>query len=132
MKYLKQFVIGSSYLVFVSFFYEVSNNVPFMEYILNRKLKINFKYSNYTFVAPLWFGLWNVISLIIAYKFNLTMKQRFLFISIISFLTLMFLQQLILKPYNLTKIEWFKYYCYMFIKYLLIWNFVIYNIEKYI
>ena len=53
MKYLKQFVIGSSYLVFFPFFYSVKNNQP----------KKTYNYYDYTLVSPLWFGIWNIISL---------------------------------------------------------------------
>ena len=56
MKYLKQFVIGSSYLVFAPFFYAVENNQP----------KKTYDYYNYTLIAPIWFGVWNVLSLILS------------------------------------------------------------------
>ena len=67
MKYLKQFVIGSSYLIFAPLFYLVENS----------KEK-KYSYHGYTMTAPLWFGVWNIISLIIANYFGLSIKKRFL------------------------------------------------------
>ena len=120
MNYLKQFIIGSSYIVFFPFFYSVKNNQP----------KKNYKYQDYTLVAPLWFGLWNVISFQLAKYLNLTLKQRFILISIISSLSIMMIATY-LNSYNFTKKEWKKYYIYIFIKYMFVWNIIIYNIEKY-
>ena len=56
MKYLKDFVLGSSYLVFLPYFYSVHNS----------QSTKNYSYYEYTLVAPVWFGIWNIISLIIA------------------------------------------------------------------
>ena len=59
------------------------------------------------------------------------MKIRFLVISILSSLSIMIISTYY-KSYNFTKKEWYQYYLYIFIKYILIWNIVIYNIEKYL
>ena len=121
MKYLKQFIVGSSYLVFLPFYYAVQNNQP----------KKRYSYYKYTLLAPVWFGLWNVISFMIANYFHLTMQMRFLVITILSSLSIMAIATY-LKSYNFTKDEWRKYYLYIFIKYMLVWNIVIYTIEKYL
>ena len=118
MKYLKQFVIGSSFLVFAPFYYGVQNNQP----------KKNYDFYNYSLIAPVWFGLWNIISLIIADYFNFTKRKRFMVISLMSFFTIItFLT--IFNTYNFTKTERIKYYIYLFIKYMIIWNLIIYYIE---
>jgi len=119
MKYLKQFIIGSSYLVVAPFFYSVEKQQP------NK----NYSYFNYTMVAPLWFGVWNVISLIIAQKCNLTIEQRFFLISIISSVCIMIFATFT-ESYNFNSDEWMEYYIYIFIKYMIVWNLIIYNIEK--
>ena len=62
MKYLKEFIIGSSIMVVLPFYYIVYNS----------KSKKTYSYYLYTLAAPLWFGIWNIISLIIAEKFNLS------------------------------------------------------------
>ena len=121
MKYLKQFVVGSSFLVFLPFYYAVKNNQP----------KKTYSYYKYTLLAPVWFGIWNVISLILAEYFNLTMKMRFLLVSILSAISIMIIATY-LKSYKFTTAEWREYYLYIFIKYMLVWNLVIYNIEKYL
>jgi len=119
MKYLKQFIIGSSYLVFLPYFYAVQKS----------RTNKNYTYFHYTLVAPVWLGLWNVISLIISERFNLSMQMRFVVVSIISSLSIMFIATYF-NTYNFTKDEWKKYYFHIFIKYLMIWNLVVYNIEK--
>lgn len=118
MNYLKQFVIGSSFLVFAPLYYSVKH-----------QSKKTYSYYNYSLVAPVWFGLWNILSLIIAEHYKLTMKQRFLVISILSSFGIIFIATYF-KSYSFTKEEWYQYYSYIFIKYILIWNIVIYNIEK--
>ena len=66
MTYLREFIVGSSYFVFLPFFYIVKNS----------KIKRNYSYYQYTLVAPVWFGIWNIISLIIAEYFGLS-KMNF-------------------------------------------------------
>lgn len=120
MKYFKQFIVGSSSIITVPFFYY---------FVLNHQPKKNYLYSNYTLISPFWFAIWNVISLLLAEYFDLTMKQRFLLISVISSLSIMIIARY-LKSYNFSQDEWNKYYLYIFIKYLFIWNILIYFIEK--
>lgn len=119
MKYIKQFIIGSSYPVFFSFYYSVKNSQP----------KKTYKYYDYTMVAPLWFGLWNIISLIIAEKFNLSNRLRFILISLLSSVSIMIIATK-LKSYKFNSQEWKKYYLYILVKYLVVWNIVIFNLEN--
>ena len=121
MKYLKQFVVASSYFVFLPYFYSVQNEHP----------KKTYNYYNYTLVAPLWFGIWNIISLIISEYFGLSERLRFFVISIISSLSIMCIAYN-LKSYTFTNAEWMKYFFYIFIKYQIVWNIVIFYLEKYI
>ena len=122
MKYLKEFVIGSSIAVVLPFYYMAYNHQP----------KKQYSYYHYTLLAPLWFGLWNIISLVIANRFGLSRRSRYLVVSILSFMTIIILQQTLLNPYDFTKEEWINYYMYLFIKYMLVWNIVIYYLDKYI
>ena len=121
MNYLRSFVIGSSYLVFISFFYAVKN-------IQHKK---TYSYYHYTLLAPVWFGLWNMFSLYLARKFKLSLRMRFLIISVISSLYIMAIAMYI-QSYNFTRSEWYKYCVYVFVKYLIVWNLIIYNLEKYL
>ena len=119
MKYLKQFIVGSSYLVTLPYFYAVN-------YSRSEK---NYKYSDYTFVAPLWFGIWNVLFFILSKKFKFSMRRRFLYASITSSISIMIIGTLF-KTYNFNRKQWIKYYLGIFIKYLVVWNLIMYNIEK--
>lgn len=118
MKYLKQFIVGSSIPVIILFYIVVKN--------IKKK---NYKYYEYTLIAPIWFGLWNVVSLIIANKLNLKIRDRFLLISLISYFVIINFSKYF-KYYSFTEKQWRKYYLYLLLGYLFIWNFVIYNIEN--
>ena len=120
MKYFKQFIIGSSYLVTLPFFYAAG------------KLKDKkYSYYDYTLIAPLWLGFWNVISFITAKKFGLTLRQRCLLFSLITYLLSVMIVKYI-DAYKYTQKEWNNYYIRLFIKHFIMWNIVIYNLEKYI
>ena len=117
-KYLKSFVIGSSFPVFFTFF------IGF-----HKLKKKEYSYFNYSLIAPLWFGLWNIISLSIAEYFKLSTRTRFLLISLITY-SIIITYNTYNKVYNFTDKEWYIYYLGMLITYFLVWNIIIYNIEK--
>tara|TARA_B100001964_G_C14028423_1_gene507126 strand:- start:262 stop:624 length:363 start_codon:yes stop_codon:yes gene_type:complete len=120
MKYLKQFFIGSSYLVTLPFFYAAGK--------IEDKA---YSYHEYTLIAPIWLGLWNVISLIIAKYFGLTLRERCLMFTLITYsLSLIIVKYM--NGYKYTQKEWNKYYIRLFIKHFIMWNIVIYNLEKYL
>ena len=121
MKYLKEFLIGASYFVFLPFFFGVYNT----------QTKKTYNYYDYTLIAPVWFGFWNVMSLIIAKKYKLSKRYRYLTISVISSIAVMLIATHF-KSYEFDKKEWEEYYVYIFIKYLLVWNVVIFYLDKYI
>ena len=116
---LRQFMIGASFLVVAPFYYSVYHS----------QTKKTYNYYDYSMVAPIWFGLWNILSYFIAEKFGLTLRQRFMVVAVMSSLTIMFIATY-MKSYNFTQEEWYKYYVYIFIKYMFVWNVVIYFIEK--
>ena len=60
-QYLRAFVIGSSCLVFLPYFYVVSHFT---------KEKFNFDYMTYTFLAPPSLGLMNMISLFMEFSYS--------------------------------------------------------------
>lgn len=121
MKYLKQFVIGTSVLVVWQFLYAVHN--------LGKKK--TYSYYHYSIIAPLWFGLWNVISLLLAEKFNLSSRARFLLITPITFLISILIVKTI-GAYNYSQSEWVQYYIRLFIRHFITWNIIIFYLEKYI
>ena len=118
MKYLKEFIIGSSIIVVLPFYYST--------YHSSQK---TYSYYSYTLLAPLWFGLFNVISLIIAEQFNLSKRLRFFTISIISLLSIYFIAHFY---YDKTRKQWLFYYFQQFIAYMITWNIIIFYLDKYI
>ena len=120
MKYLREFVIGSSWLVVVQSLYNAAYNRP----------QKNWSYEKYSMIAPVWFGLWNVMSLIIATQFNLSLRMRFIVVSMLSYCTIIIIAK-VFNTYNFTNKEWNEYYIYMLIKYIITWNIIVYYIEKF-
>lgn len=119
MKYFKQFIAGANIIVVAPYYIGVNN-------LGENK---NYDYYRYTLVAPLWFGLWNIVSLLLSKKFNLTTFQRFTLISIISSVSVMFVST-IFKTYTLDRISWIKYYIKIFIKYMFVWHLLVRNVER--
>ena len=121
MKYIKDFIIGSSILVVAPFLYIVHNS----------KSAKSYSYYQYSFAAPLWFGVWNVLSLIIAEKLGLSKRLRFLLISLLSYLSVLLIVTY-LNTYKFTSEEWRKYYLDQLVRYFITWNIVIFYLDKYI
>ena len=118
MKYLREFVIGSSFPVIALYYYNTYYN----------KYR-TYDYFRYTLIAPIWFGLWNIISLLIATKYKLSKQMRFFIASILSLLSVFIIAQYF---YTLTEEEWKQYYLIQLLGYMFVWNIIIYNIDKYI
>jgi len=114
MEYIKEFLIGSSYIVSLPFFY----------FVYNAPNK-NYDFLSYVMGSPIWFGIGNVISLILAEKLGLSMRMRFLMISIISSFSMMFLAKHF-KAYKFTNLQWKEYYRFILGTHLIICNIVIY------
>ena len=151
MKYLREFVIGSSYFVVVLFYHAVyisiqkkkesdpsyfdtlpEKEVPFLWNKIWPGSYEYFTFFRYTITAPIYFGFWNVLSLIIAELFGLSLRMRFITIGILSSLYMMRFQ----RVYNIydfkTESEFRQYNFRIFIRYMLTWNIIVYNLEKYI
>src|SRR4029078_1265178 len=117
-KILTSFIIGTSIIVLFLFYIGV---------IYNKNKTYSFEL--YVFLAPLYFGLMNAISKYIANKYNINERKRLLITSIISAILISTLATL--KPaYNYNQKEWIRYYIYIFIKHLFIYNIIIYYLEK--
>ena len=120
--YLRAFVIGSSSIVVLPFYYIVSNF---------NKQKFNYNYISYTFLAPICLGLMNVLSLFISETYNLSQRMRFLVISILA-PTFVMLSIILFKVYNYTMNEWVHHIIKLYLVYFLMWNIVVYNLDKYV
>jgi hypothetical protein len=122
MEYLRAFVIGSSLPVFLPHFIAVAGL---------DETKINYTYKQYTFIAPLYYGLMNMLSLWIALLFHLSSRQRYVIIGTLSPLIVISFSYLF-KTYKYKGNEWIHYGLGLFIKHFLIWNIIIYYLNKWI
>jgi hypothetical protein len=120
--YLRAFVIGSSFFVFFLFFYSIIQ-IP--------TKKRNYHFYQYTFIAPFFLGLMNMVSLYISDVFNIT-RQFSLFVTSISVPFALILFAKTYNIYNFTKSEWVFYIWYVFLLYIFVFNVVVYYLDKYV
>jgi uncharacterized membrane protein len=120
--YLRAFVIASGILVVFSHYAAVA---------LADKSKLNYTYEQYTFVAPVYYGLMNMLSLYVALLFHWNSRQRYLFIGTLSPLIVISFSYF-LQTYDYSQKEWLRYGVGLFIKHFLIWNIVIFLLDKYV
>jgi hypothetical protein len=122
-EYLRAFVIGSCCFVFLPYFYVVSNM---------KEEKRNYSYKYYSYLAPIFFGLMNVLSLFLAMQFKLSKRIRFLLISILA-PTFISLFITFFKLYNYDLIEkWIEHIIKLYIFYFIVWNLIVFNLDKYV
>jgi hypothetical protein len=121
-KYLRAFVIGSSFLICFPFMYVVSTF---------KSTQFNFKYKRYSFLAPfvLWFV--NLLSLIIAEKFRISNRNRLLYASIIT-PTIVLITVKFLNIYNYTTEDWISHIIGTYALYFIVFNIILYNLDKYV
>lgn len=120
--YLRAFIIGSSFPVIFPHLLAVSQ--------LDES-KINYTYEQYSFIAPVYYGIMNVISLFIAITFNLSNRQRYLLIGSISPLIVISFSY-VMKTYTYEGNEWLTYGVGLFLKHFLIWNIVVYLLDMFV
>lgn len=120
--YLRAFVIGSSFMVIFPHLLAVAN--------LDER-DINYTYKEYSLIAPLYYGFMNMLSLYISFIFKLSRRERYLITGTISPLIVISFSY-IMKTYDFQGNEWIKYGLGLFIKHFLIWNIVVYSLDKYI
>jgi hypothetical protein len=120
--YLRAFVIASSILVVLPHFLAVAQI---------DKIKMNYTYEQYSIIAPIYYGLMNMLSLYLALSFDLSIRQRFILIGTLSPL-LVISFSFFSGAYAYNTNEWFKYGIKLFIKHFLIWNVVIFLLDKFV
>lgn len=118
---LLDFIIGSSYLIFIGFFIFVYKK------IIQKKININ--YFDYTLIMPLWFGLLNVLSGLIQRKFNINDILRYFIISIIGLIVVVTVISY-MNIYNYNKKDFSKHIINVIITYFLIWIALVNSIQK--
>ena len=135
MKYIKDFLIGASFILWPhKSLWKYTDNIDRPTWLKSPDKIVGTytikRYNYWKTIMSLWFGSWNVISRIIAEKYGLSKHVRFLVILLVSLLCQLILV-CTLKVYELTTDEWIQYSSSRLIAYLFVW-FAIYNLDKYI
>ena len=124
MKYLREFIIGSSAFAIMPWMY--------LQTSLRKKTNtVNYDYYSWSLWMPMRLGLWNVFSLMIAEYFGLSMRMRFISIALIHTIVTIFVVKY-LDKYTYNDEQWNEYYRNLLMLYLIHWNIVIYALEIYI
>ena len=120
-EYLKSFVIGSSWFVFIMFFMAVYN--------YNEKKIINYNYDDYTIKAPLFLGCASVFAKFLHLNYNLSLKKSLFITSLITF-TIVSTGITIFKSYKYKSFkQWCEQYLTVFVGHLLTFNYIVYKLE---
>ena len=120
--YLREFVIGSSFLIFFPYFLVV--------YALTLKNKTNYQFSKYVFIAPFVLGMMNVFSLLLANTFGFNTYQRYL---VASFLapTVVAIFSYVSNAYKFTSWqEWSLYFFILYLGYFVMFNLILKHIDE--
>lgn len=121
-EYIKAFVIGSSWPIFVLYFYAVANYDDIR----------NYSFKDYVLIAPLFLGLLNVFGLFLSHKYNLSRNQRFLLTGLIG-ATCVALFITFTHAYNFeTKKRWIEQYISLYILYIFVFVIIVNNIDYYL
>ena len=89
---------------------------------------MNYTLNSYVFVAPIYFGLMNMLSKYMQEEFDLTDTERFLYIGLISG-TLIPLLAYVFKTYNFTQRQWLSYSVRIFLMHMFDYNVLLRGIE---
>ncbi len=115
---LKSFIIGASPFIFVPFYIGVTN-IP--ENIINLK--------TYPVKASLYFGFMNMLSAYYGMKVGLSLRQRLLWITMISIIMIWIIIT-VTKPYDFkTQQRWILQYIITAMAHVITFMFIIYNLE---
>ena len=121
-EYLRAFIIGSSWPVFVYYFYVVA------QYNFAKK----YSYEHYTLFAPVFLGILNMFGLFLSKYYYLTRVNRFLITGLIG-ATLVSIFITIFKVYDFTTTErWIQQYVGLYIIYLFVYGVVANLIDYFI
>jgi len=127
MDYLRSFTIGSSGLVTFQFFAYL---------VLQDKNYFNPNFKLYSFVAPIYFGIMNMLSLKLSKSYNLSLAKRLFIFSIISVVLVTMSAFIYMRPryrpYNtFTSKDWLSYLFRNGSRHVIAFNLIIFYFEKY-
>jgi hypothetical protein len=122
-QYLRAFVIGSSYPVFVLYFNAVSKY---------DESKMKYTYRDYTMFAPFALGILNAFGLYFANIYSLSRADRFFLTGLIgSLITAIFIT--VFKIYDFESTErWFQQYFYLIITYIFVFCVIVNTLDMYV
>ena len=121
-KYLRSFIIGSSYPVFILYFLVV-------RYIVKKNV---YKFNDYVIIAPLALGVFNMLSLYISEIYHIDLRKRLLVTSMVLPIVI-FMFGYLTKQYSFKKAkEWLWYYVNLCIIYLIVFNIIVYYLESHV
>ena len=139
--YLRSFVIGSCFFVVLPFFLAVdSASLKIAKYIPFLKLldpsKRNYSYEQYSFIAPVFLGMANAVSLyIVKYfeaegiQYNVSSASRYLVLSLfVPTFVLWF--SYTFGMYNYTSAEWMYYAALIYLAHFAVWNYLVAYLER--
>ena len=121
MKYLLEFLTGSSPIVFIPYFIFVYTKVNVNS--------LDFDYFTYSLLMPIVYGLWNVLGKYFQDIFKYSNVMRFFVISTISFISLAS-GLLFFNLYNYNFKQWIKHLLNVYIFYLVTYFVIINTTEK--
>ena len=127
MDYLKSFIIGSSGL----------NTVQhFSWFYLNKEKNKDFPFKLYSIIAPIYFGIMNMLALYIGKTHKLSLQNRLFITSIISVIFIFLLNFIITSKKveyykNWTSKDWIYYIIRNGARHIIIFNLIMYTFEKY-
>jgi hypothetical protein len=133
-KYLRAFIVGSSFVALLPFFLvvnstnlQISNYIPLLK-ILNLH-KRNYSFEQYVFIAPLFLGFVNMLSLYISTKYTIVKSNRYLWASLFI-PTFVILFSFIGKFYSFDQTEWINYILLVYCGHFILWNYIIRYLEN--
>lgn len=121
MNYLLQFIVASNIIIFIPFYNFVYKSI--------KEGDLNYDYYSYTILAPLYFGLFNVLGTFIQNVFELSDLTKFLLIALCSYTGLMITLHRN-KLYNFNKAVMSIHQINVFLNYLFVWVIIINLIQK--
>ena len=123
-EYVKSFVIGSSWLVFILFFIAVSS--------YNKTKIIKYSYDDYTKEAPFLLGCAAVFAKFIHLNYNISLRKSLFLTSLITFSIIStYITFWDLYKFK-TNMRWYKQYLLVFIGHFIAFNIIVYNLEIYL
>jgi len=111
----------------------MSKGVKIAKYIPPLKLldpsKRNYSYEYYTFIAPAFLGVVNVVSLYIAKQYNASSASRYLALSVLVPTFLLWLSYAF-KMYNYTATDWIYYTVLIYLAHFVVWNYLVAYLDR--